>query len=188
MRLEDKVALITGAASGIGRESALLFAKEGASVVAVDIDDEKGEQTVTEIKEKGGRALYVHADVSCSDDCRRMIETAEETFGKLQVLFNNAGIMDSGDSDAVETDEGVWDRTMTVNLKSVYLGCKYGIPALRRAGGGSLATGVVVGHVVYLQTRANLLHRFLLARETETLHHQKVGEETEDAAMIGAAV
>jgi len=138
MRLNDRVALITGAASGIGRESATLFAAEGAAVVAVDINDEAGKSCVAEIQDNGGRATYVHADVSKSAECAAMIAAAESEFGKLDILFNNAGIMHSADADAVRTDEDVWDLTMAVNLKSVFLGCKYGIPALRRAGGGSI--------------------------------------------------
>jgi NAD(P)-dependent dehydrogenase (short-subunit alcohol dehydrogenase family) len=138
MRLQDRVAVITGAASGIGRESALLFADEGAKVVAVDLADEPGRACVDEIAGKGGSAVYVHADVSKAADCENMIAVAEREFGRLDILFNNAGIMHSADDDAVGTDEAIWDLTMNVNLKSVFLGCKYGIPALQRAGGGAI--------------------------------------------------
>lgn len=138
MRLKDRVALITGAASGIGRESALLFAAEGAHVVAVDLNDDAGKQCVAEITDNGHSALYVHADVSKAADCENMITTAEREFGKLDILFNNAGIMHSDDDDAVHTEEEIWDLTMAINLKSVFFGCKYGIPALQRAGGGSI--------------------------------------------------
>ena len=138
MRLQDKVALITGAGSGIGRETALLFAREGAAVVVVDINDEGGEATVSEVVATGGRASYVHADVSIADDCQKMIAAAEATFGKLDILFNNAGISHAEDDDAISTSEAVWDLTMQVNVKGVFLGCKYGIPALQRAGGGSI--------------------------------------------------
>ncbi len=138
MRLKNKVALITGAGSGIGRETALLFAKEGAAVVVVDINDAGANETVEQISELGGRAVFAHANVSKTTDCERMVEAAENSFGKLDILFNNAGIMDNRDDDAVNTEEDVWDLTMSINAKGVFLGCKYGIPALRRAGGGSI--------------------------------------------------
>jgi NAD(P)-dependent dehydrogenase (short-subunit alcohol dehydrogenase family) len=120
MRLQDKVALITGAASGIGRESALLFAAEGARVVAVDINDEAGQETVGMIAARGGQAVYVHADVAKAAGCQKMIETAETEYGRLDILFNNAGIMHSADDDAVNTDEDVWDLTMAINLKGSF--------------------------------------------------------------------
>src|SRR5207247_4834142 len=113
-------------------------AGEGAPVVGVDVDDIGGAETVAAIQKAGGRAVYVHADVANAADGARMVATAEREFGKLTVLFNNAGIMHSHDDDAVSTDEAVWDLTMNVNAKGVFLGCKYGIPALRRGGGGSI--------------------------------------------------
>src|SRR5688572_30033878 len=125
-RLDGKVALITGAGSGIGRESALLFSAEGAAVVVVDRDDRAGQESVEAVKGAGGRAVFAHADVSRTDDCARMIATAEREFGRLHVLFNNAGIMDSRDDGAVSTEEEVWDLTMNVNAKGVFLGCKHG--------------------------------------------------------------
>jgi NAD(P)-dependent dehydrogenase (short-subunit alcohol dehydrogenase family) len=138
MRLKDKVALITGASSGIGRETALLFAQEGACVVVVDVNDEGGQETVQLVSHQGGQASYIHADVSQAEACQQMVQHAEDTFGKLDVLFNNAGIMHSQDDDALNTTEAVWDLTMAINVKGVFFGCKYGIPALRRAGGGSI--------------------------------------------------
>ena len=105
MKLTNKVALITGGSSGIGKASALLFATEGAKVVIADVNDEGGNQAVEEILEMGCSAAYVHADVSKSEDCRKMIEFAESTYGKLDILFNNAGIMDSRDDNAEVTDE-----------------------------------------------------------------------------------
>ena len=135
MRLENKVALITGAASGIGKETAELFAREGASIILTDVNDTEGEAVAGTL---GDNATYIHADVSKDADCQSMIAHAESTFGKLDILFNNAGIMHSDDGDSESTDEGIWDLTMNVNLKGVFLGCKHGIPALKRAGGGSI--------------------------------------------------
>ena len=138
MRLKDKVALITGAGSGIGWQTASLFAREGAAIVAVDINGETAEACAAEIRSAGGKATFVQADVSRARDCQRMIAQAEATYGKLDILFNNAGISHAEDDDAISTAEAVWDMTMAVNVKGVFLGCKYGIPALRRAGGGSI--------------------------------------------------
>src|SRR5262249_38349725 len=147
MRLQDKVALITGAGSGIGRETSLLFAAEGACVVVVDVVDSAGQRTVQDVQAAGGSAVFVHADVSRAADCENMVQVAEKKFGKLNVLFNNAGIMHHDDDNAMTTEENVWDLTMAINLKSVFLGCKYGIPALQRPGGGTIInTASFVAH------------------------------------------
>jgi len=175
MRLEGKAALITGAGSGIGRESALLFAAEGAAVVVVDIEDRGGCETVDAIQRSGGRAVYVHADVAKASDCARMVASAEKEFGKLNVLFNNAGIMHSKDDDAVSTDEAIWDLTMNVNAKGVFLGCKYGIPALRRAGGGAIINtasfvallGAATPQVAYTASKGAVL---AMTRELAVVH------------------
>lgn len=148
MKLKDKVALITGGSSGIGRESALLFAREGAKVVVVDVNDPGAQETLRLIQLEGGQAAYCHADVSKASDCAAMVAFAETTFGRLDILFNNAGIMHSDDDDAISTEEDVFDLTMAINVKGVFLGCKYGIPALRRAGGGSVInTASFVAHL-----------------------------------------
>jgi NAD(P)-dependent dehydrogenase (short-subunit alcohol dehydrogenase family) len=177
MRLENKVALITGAGSGIGRETALLFAREGARVVVVDVNDAAGEKVVDELKGIGdqGQAVYAHADVSKSADAESMIRTAEETFGRLDILFNNAGISHPKDDDAVTTEEDVWDLTMSINLKGVFLGCKYGIPALRRAGGGSIINtasfvavlGAATPQLAYTASKGGVL---AMTRELATIH------------------
>ena len=174
-RLQGKVALITGAGSGIGKEASLLFAAEGAAVVAVDRDEESGRATADAISSAGGRAVFASADVSRGGDCARMIATAEREFGVLHVLFNNAGILDSADDDAVATDEQVWDRTMSINAKSVFLGCKHGIPALRRAGGGSIINtasfvarlGAATPQVAYTASKGAVL---ALTRELAVVH------------------
>lgn len=148
MRLENKVALITGASSGIGAATALLFAREGAKVVVVDINDEAGETTVQKIKGDGGEAVFFHANVSKAADCENMIQYAEEQFGALHILFNNAGIMHGDDGNAMSTSEAIFDLTYAINVKGVFLGCKYGIPALARAGGGSIInTASFVAHL-----------------------------------------
>jgi len=148
MRLEGKAAVITGAASGIGREAALLFASEGAAVAAVDLNEEAVRTVVSDIIAAGGTAIPVVADVSKDADVAAMIASAEEAFGRVDVLFNNAGIMHSDDGDAVGTDEAIWDLTMDINAKGVFLGCKYGIPALQRSGGGSIInTASFVAHL-----------------------------------------
>jgi NAD(P)-dependent dehydrogenase (short-subunit alcohol dehydrogenase family) len=175
MKLTGRVALITGGASGIGRETALLFAHEGASVVVVDLNESGGEETVSLVRGKEGRAVFVRADVSSSAECRHMIERAEQEYGQLNVLFNNAGIMLNGDDDAVNTAEDVWDTTLAVNLKSVFLGCKYGIPALRRAGGGVIINtasfvalmGAATPQVAYTASKGGVL---ALSRELAVIH------------------
>ena len=175
MRLKDKVALITGAASGIGRESALLFTQEGAKVVAVDLNDEAGEATVAEIRSAGQAAIYVHADVSKATDCKAMVAAAEREYGQLNVLFNNAGIMHGSDDNAMVTDEDTWDLTMGINLKGVFLGCKYGIPALQRAGGGSVINtasfvallGAATPQIAYTASKGGVL---AMSRELAVIH------------------
>jgi len=138
MRLADKVALITGAGSGIGRESALRFSREGAKVVVVDVSGQGGNETVALVKKDKGEAVFFRADVSKTADARAMVEFAEKTYGKLNVLFNNAGIFHEKDDSVTNTDEAIWDLVMNINLKGVFLGCQFGIPALLRAGGGSI--------------------------------------------------
>jgi NAD(P)-dependent dehydrogenase (short-subunit alcohol dehydrogenase family) len=175
MRLKDKVALITGAGSGIGRESAFVFAREGAAVVVVDVNDAAGQETVATVEKDGGRAAYCRADVSKAGDCEEMIAFAEKEFGRLDVLFNNAGIMHGQDDDAVKTEESIWDLTMDINAKGVFFGCKFGIPALRRAGGGSIINtasfvallGAATPQVAYTASKGAVL---ALTRELAVVH------------------
>jgi len=178
MRLENKVALITGAGSGIGYQTAILFAQEGASVVVVDINDEGANKTVQDITDNGGQATYVRADVSKADDCQNMIQVAEDTYGKLDILFNNAGISHANDDDAINTTEDVWDLTMDINVKGVFLGCKYGIPALQRAGGGSIINtasfvavlGAATPQLAYTASKGAVL---AMSRELAVIHAQQ---------------
>ena len=132
-RLGGKVAVITGAASGIGREAARRFAEEGARVCVADLADESGRRTAEEVD-----GLYVHADVADPEDVQRMYREASERFGGIDVLFNNAGISPPDDGSILETEMDAWERVQNVNLKSVYLCCKHGIPHLLGRGGGSV--------------------------------------------------
>jgi NAD(P)-dependent dehydrogenase (short-subunit alcohol dehydrogenase family) len=131
--LGGKVAVITGGASGIGRETAKRFAEEGARVCVGDLADEPGKETAAEID-----GLYIHADVTNPDDVQGMYREASERFGGLDVLFNNAGISPPDDDSILETEFEAWQRVQDVNLKSVFLCCKYGIPYLLERGGGSI--------------------------------------------------
>ena len=175
MRLKNKVALITGGSSGIGRETALLFAQEGAAVVVVDVNDAAGADTVGLIEAAGGKAAYINADVSSAADCENMVAFAEQIFGKLNIIFNNAGIMHSDDDNAVTTEESVWDLTMNINVKGVFFGCKYGIPALRRAGGGSIINtasfvallGAATPQIAYTASKGAVL---AMSRELAIIH------------------
>ena len=171
MRLKDKVALITGAGSGIGLQTVLLFAKEGASIVAVDVNEQAAQDAAKKVK----NAIAVKADVSKAADCERMVVEAEKKFGKLNVMFNNAGIMHGKDDDAMSTSEEVWDLTLDINAKGVFLGCKYGIPALKRAGGGSIINtasfvarmGAATPQVAYTASKGAVL---AMTRELAVIH------------------
>ena len=175
MKLANRVALITGAANGIGRETSLLFAEEGASVVLCDINDEAGNAATEQIIAAGGQATYVHADVSRAADCKKMVQETEDRYGALHILFNNAGIMHNRDDNAEVTDEEVWDFTMAVNLKGVFLGCKYGIPALKRAGGGTIINtasfvallGAATPQLAYTASKGGVL---AMTRELSVIH------------------
>ncbi|MFC1915368.1 SDR family NAD(P)-dependent oxidoreductase [Chloroflexota bacterium] len=138
MRLKDKVCVISGAGSGIGREASLLFAREGAKIVVSDIKTEAGEETVDMVKASGGDAAFVPADVSKAAEVEKMIRFAAEKYGKINVLYNNAGFFSKKDRLIVELEEEIWDKAMTINLKGTYLCCKYGIPELIKSGGGAI--------------------------------------------------
>ena len=173
MRLAGKVALITGGGSGIGLEAARLFATEGAKLLLVDADSVKGEAAAREIG--AATAAFVRADVSRAADVAAAIAQAESRFGALHVLFNNAGIFPDGDGLPEETEESVFDRVIAVNLKGVFFGCKYGIPALRRSGGGSIVNtasfvalmGAATAQIAYTASKGAVL---AMTREIAVAH------------------
>jgi NAD(P)-dependent dehydrogenase (short-subunit alcohol dehydrogenase family) len=138
MRLADKVAIITGAGSGMGRVAAQMFAAEGAKVVAADFDASHGAETVEAVKAAGGDAVFVQTDVSDETDASAMVAAAMDRYGRIDVLYNNAGIMPEADHSVVDTDVAVWDEVMAVNLRGVFLGCKHAIPRMVEQGSGSV--------------------------------------------------
>jgi NAD(P)-dependent dehydrogenase (short-subunit alcohol dehydrogenase family) len=164
-RLDGKVALITGAASGMGKVAALLFATEGASVIVVDVTDDEGRATAQTITDGGGSAVYEHADVSSANEVEAMVRLAVERFGGLHVLYNNAGVFPADDASVTNTPESTWDRVMQINLKGVFLGCKYGIPAMIESGGGSIINvasfvalmGAATPQVAYTASKGGVL-------------------------------
>jgi NAD(P)-dependent dehydrogenase (short-subunit alcohol dehydrogenase family) len=135
MKLTDKVAIITGAASGMGKAMALLFAEEGVRVVVADIDDTGGKQTTDEINSSDGKAVFVHTDVSNPTDIKNLVDAVVDEFSKIDILINNAGIFMKL-TPIEEINESTWDRIYSVNVKGVFHGAKYVIPVMKKAGGG----------------------------------------------------
>jgi len=138
MRLDGKVAIITGAGSGMGRVAAQLFGAEGAKVVVAEFDEAAGNQTVESVLEAGGEATLVRTDVSLEADARAMVDHAVAHYGRVDVLYNNAAVMPEPDHSVIDTDVATWDRVMAVNVRGVFLGCKYAIPAMLEHGSGSI--------------------------------------------------
>ena len=178
MRLKGKACVITGAASGIGRQSALLFASEGGRILIADRDGAGAERTASEIRSAGGKAYPFEVDVGRASEVEAMVAEAERHFGGVQVLFNNAGIFPAADGGPEETSEEVWDDVMRVNLKGVFLGCKFGLPALVRAGGGSVINtasfvalmGAAAAQVAYTASKGGVL---ALTREIAAIYARK---------------
>ncbi len=175
MRLAGKVALVTGAASGIGRETALLFAANGAKVACADLEAEGNAATAAAIEAAGGEAIALGVDVAVASEVEDMVAATVAGFGALHIAFNNAGIMHPEDGDAVGTDEEIWDLTMRINARGVFLGCKYEIPAIRESGGGSIINtasfvaivGSATPQIAYTASKGAVL---ALTRELAIVH------------------
>ena len=141
MRLKNKVAIITGAGSGQGRAAALIFSREGARIAVSDWKPELGDETVTLVKKAGGEAIFIRSDVSDSADVQNLVRITVSTYGRIDILYNNAGVGFSSPlsmSDVINTPEADWDRVIAINLRSMYLTAKYGIPEMLKTGGGSI--------------------------------------------------
>ncbi len=164
-RLDGKVALITGAGNGMGQVASVLFAHEGARIVVADFSEAGGAETVAAVEAAGGEAAFVKVDVANPDQVSAMIDFAMARFGALNVLYNNAGIFPADDGGVTETPEPTWDRVMEVNLKGVWLGCKYGIPAMLASGGGSIVNvasfvalmGAATAQIAYTASKGGVL-------------------------------
>ena len=164
-RLDGKVALITGAGNGMGQVASVLFATEGARIVVADFSEAGGAETVAAVEAAGGKAAFVKVDVANPDQVSAMIDFAMTRFGALNVLYNNAGIFPADDGGVTETPEPTWDRVMEVNLKGVWLGCKYGIPAMLASGGGSIVNvasfvalmGAATAQIAYTASKGGVL-------------------------------
>lgn len=175
-RLDGKVALITGASSGLGRTGAEIFSREGARVVVADVVD--GDEVIDSILEAGGEAAFVRCDVSDDDSVRHAVEFAMETFGSVDVLYNNAGVMLSGDDDPVSTPLEVYERTMDINVKGTLLGCRHAIPAMLESGGGSIINvasfvahmGAATPQVAYTASKGAVL---ALTREIAVIYARR---------------
>jgi NAD(P)-dependent dehydrogenase (short-subunit alcohol dehydrogenase family) len=138
MRLEGKVSIITGAGGGMGRVAAQLFAREGARIVVAEYGDAAGQETVNLVREAGGEATFVKVDVSTEAGAKAMVDAAMDTWGRVDVLYNNAGVMPEADHSVIDTDVETWDRVMAVNVRGVFLGCKHAIPRMIDGGGGAI--------------------------------------------------
>jgi len=138
MRLEDKVAIITGAGGGMGRVAAQMFAAEGAKLIVAEYDEQAGAETMDLVRAAGGEATFVLTDVSKEADAAAMVAAAMDRYGKLDVLYNNAGVMPELDHSVVDTDVATWDHVMAINVRGVFLGCKYAIPRMVEQGSGSV--------------------------------------------------
>jgi 3-oxoacyl-[acyl-carrier protein] reductase len=139
MRLNTKVALVTGAGSGIGRASAKLFAKEGAKIIIADVNSAGGEESVAAIKASGGEAIFVRTDVTVASEVEHVVKAGKEKFGKINILMNCAGIWGAPGENLLEgIEQSLWDRVYAVNVRSIFFTSKYAVPEIRKAGGGTI--------------------------------------------------
>jgi len=146
MRLKNKVVVITGGGSGVGRTASLLFAQQGASVVVADYVADAGEETASMVRKCGGAATFISCDISNVEQVQNLIAGTISAYGKITCLYNNAGIWDPGDARTIDLREEIWDKVIAINLTGVFLTCKYGIPEIIKAGGGSVInTAPVIG-------------------------------------------
>lgn len=175
MRLNGKVAVITGTAGGIGRATALRFVEEGAVIVGADVSADANAETAELVHDAGGKMVGTTVDVTSTESVRELFELAESEFGRVDIIFNNAGVMLPGDDDAMSTSDDVIDRTLAINVKGVIHGCRFGIPALRRAGGGSIvntasfvaSVGAATPQIAYTASKGAVLS---LTRELAVIH------------------
>lgn len=177
MEFEGKVALVTGAASGIGESTALLYAKNGAKVVVSDVDDKGGQETVDKIKEAGSESIYIHADVSKSEDCRKMVEKTVATFGRLDFACNNAGIGGEQNPVGKLSIEG-WDQTIAIDLSGVFYCMRYEIEAMEKNGGGAIVNmASILGQVGFAGAAAYVAakHGVVGLTRTAAIEYSKQG-------------
>jgi NAD(P)-dependent dehydrogenase (short-subunit alcohol dehydrogenase family) len=174
-RLEGKIAVITGTAAGIGRAAALRFAEEGAAIVGADVSEAANTETQRLVEDAGGKFVGTTVDVTDNGSVAAMFSMAESEFGRVDIIFNNAGVMLPGDDDAETTSDEVIDRTLAINVKGVIHGCRHGVPALRRAGGGSIintasfvaSVGAATPQIAYTASKGAVLS---LTRELAVVH------------------
>jgi NAD(P)-dependent dehydrogenase (short-subunit alcohol dehydrogenase family) len=175
MRLEGKIAVITGTAAGIGRAAALRFAEEGAAIVGADVSEAANTETARLVQDAGGKMISTTVDVTDNASVAAMFALADAQFGRVDIIFNNAGVMLPGDDDALTTPDEVIDRTLAINVKGVIHGCRHGIPALRRSGGGSIintasfvaTVGAATPQIAYTASKGAVLS---LTRELAVIH------------------
>jgi NAD(P)-dependent dehydrogenase (short-subunit alcohol dehydrogenase family) len=168
MKLSGRVAIVTGAASGIGRASSLAFAREGAQVIAADLDEQGGKETVARILGQGYEAFFIRTDVTSEMEAKRMVEETIHRWGRIDILFNNAGIVLVKSLE--ETTEAEWDRVMSVNVKGAFLATKHVVPHMRRNGGGAiLNTGSIASFTGQVGTPVYTASKGAIALLTKSL-------------------